>query len=119
VLALADLRALLACLRSRPACFAGLVPASSRRVVARPNFAVTLDGTTCPAHAGLATLASRLHRAVVQGSVVVAVVLGAEVVLVVVVLGVEVVLVVVIVGCVVVDPSTRIGSLRAIAVSWL
>ena len=108
MLALADLRALLACLRSRPACFAGLVPASSRRVVARSNFVVTLDGTTCPAHAGLATLTSRLHRAVVQGSVVVAVVLG-----------VAVVLVAVLVGCVVVDPSTRMGSLRAIAVSWL
>jgi hypothetical protein len=81
---------------------------------------VTLDGTTCPAHAGLATLASRLQRAVVQGSVVVAVVLAVAVVLVVlIVLGVAVVLVVVLVGCVVVDPSTRIGSLRAIAVSWL
>jgi hypothetical protein len=77
-------------------------------VSAALSFPVTLAGMVCPAHAGLMKAPAKIQRAVVQGSVVVAVVLG-----------VEVGLVVVVVGWLVVDPPTRIGALRATAVSWL
>ena len=46
-----------------------------------------LGGTASPAHAGLATLASRLQRAVVQGNVVVVLVVDPVVELVVVTVG--------------------------------
>jgi hypothetical protein len=91
------------------------------------NFLVTLAGTAWPAHAGAMRAAPKVQRAVVQGSVVgvvggarVVVVVGGDVVVVVVVGDVVVVVVVgdvvvvVVGGGVVVDPSTRIGSLRAI-----
>ncbi len=65
----------------------GVVAAWSMRVSAVLNFPITLVGMGSPAHAGLIRAASKVQRAVVQGSVVVVVVVvgGAVVVVVVVV----------------------------------